>query len=511
MSRGGGEKIPPAGLAFPRAWAFHPILPPPHCAAAGPVTPIWNSGRVSSSSSLNIPYNGSTPLASDSDYTVFVQVFDGAGNPSSGPAQTTFSTGILSPADWAGAAWVAPAPGNGLLYSTITLPAAVTRARLYISGLGYYKAWINGAPVDNHQLGPFTTFQKTVTYDSIDVSGLLVAGCNTLTVSLGNGWWSQPSIAAGEPQLLALLSVKDVDTNKWSFVSSLASADASADASGRLRGNSTVVPLTFTSGPSPVVMNDIYNGETYDARLVQAGWQSCSFKNASAWVPAVAPPTTPATYNATLRARSLPIVIDRDYAPAGISQPLPGVWVFDFGQNMAGITTLVVSDCPAGTVITMRHAEILHTDGTVNDPYSNANMTGTYICAGTGGLETYTSQFTYYGCVRASNRARARPLRAQRAAAPIHPPMHSTRTCVVCRFRYVQLSGYPGVPGEQTLAAHFLHTDNPQTGSFSSSSPVLNAIQHATRYAALSNQMDVPTDCPQRERRGWLGDAQLSW
>ena len=139
---------------------------------------------------------------------------------------------------------------------------------------------------------------------------------------------------------------------------------------------------------------------------------------------------------------------------------------------MAGRTTLQVTDCPANTTITLIHNEILNPDGTVNR--NLAKMVGTYICAGTG-TEVYRTHFTYYG------------------------------------FRYVQVNGFPGVPGEEAVTAHFVHSNVPQSGEFSSSNPLLNAIQHATRYASWSNLQDIPTDCPQRERFGWLGDAQLSF
>ena len=144
---------------------------------------------------------------------------------------------------------------------------------------------------------------------------------------------------------------------------------------------------------------------------------------------------------------------------------------------MAGITTLRVSGCPAGNNISVLHGEILNPDGTVDNTfYSNGvSQTGSYICAGAvDDVEEYRTLFAYYG------------------------------------FRYAQVVGYPGVPDEGSLTAHFLHSDVQQAGNFASSSDLLNAVQHATRYSVLSNLMDIPTDCPQRERRGWLGDAQVS-
>jgi len=147
--------------------------------------------------------------------------------------------------------------------------------------------------------------------------------------------------------------------------------------------------------------------------------------------------------------------------------------VIDFGQNIAGqLTTNVI--CPNGPQwIYYYFGESLHPNGTVLNQYGSA-MRANFTCAGTGDVETYTTLFSYYG------------------------------------FRYVQLTNWPGVPVESSFSALFTHTAVPQTCQFSSDNVVLNKIQHCHRYASLSNLMDVPTDCPQRERRGWLGDAQLS-
>lgn len=144
---------------------------------------------------------------------------------------------------------------------------------------------------------------------------------------------------------------------------------------------------------------------------------------------------------------------------------------------MAGLTSLRVSGCPAGANVSLLHGEILNPDGTVDNTFfeNGVSQTGTYICAGAvDDDEEYTTLFAYYG------------------------------------FRYVQVSGFPGVPNEGTVTALFIHSDVSQSGNFASSSALLNEVQHATRYSVLSNLMDIPTDCPQRERRGWLGDAQVS-
>ena len=427
---------------------------------------VWDSGRVVGNSSLNIEYGGAA-LESDADYSFTVTWFDAQGAPSA-PATSTFSTALLEGVAGWGVAWVAPAAGDNLLRAEFTLAAAPVRARLYISGLGYYRSYINGRATDAHVMGSFTTFEKRVLYDAWDVTALLSAGCNAPGVALGRGWYSQASIRSGPLSLWALLSVDTADGARAYFGTSLGGGGGSG-------GRAT--PLTLTSAPGPVVFDEIYLGEHFDARLIQPGWESCVFSNASAWRPAQ--PTRDATRNASFNAHLVPIMPDVVIAPLAITEPLNGVFVVDFGRNMAGITTIRAT-CPDGPrTIRIDYAETLKDDGTIyqvyNYPYPLI-MTSNFTCAGTGEEETYTTLFSQYG------------------------------------FQFVQVTNYPpGVP--LSLASMTAVTVNSAVGQGSalqSSNALLNSIQLATRYGSLSNLMDVPTDCPQRERRGWLGDGQIS-
>jgi len=239
---------------------------------------------------------------------------------------------------------------------------------------------------DNTELGQFVTFQKRTLYDVFDVTSLLHEGCNALGVMLGAGWWAEPSIAAGPRQFRALLSVTTAAGGTVYYPSA----------------NAVGVPgaLVFNTTAGPVTADNIYDGESYDGRIAAAidGWTACGFVAApGAWVPTSAPAQSPTAYGAIISSHAVPIRTDRTFsiAAGGITQPLPGVYVVDFAQNMAGQTTLSVNDCPAGTVITLIHNEILNPDGTVNR--NLANMVGKYTCAGTGGQETYRTLFTYYG------------------------------------------------------------------------------------------------------------------
>jgi alpha-L-rhamnosidase len=438
---------------------------------------VWDSGRVASNRSLNLRYAGA-PLRADADYEWTVTYWDAAGEQSA-PASATFSTALPTPAAWMGAQWLS-SPANGSLNTyraEFTVAAPVVRARLYVSGLGYHKAWLNGALTDDHELGQFVTFEKRVLYSVVDVTPLVRVGCNALGVMVGHGWFAEPSVAVGARQFIALVSVTTADGATAYFPSS-SSGSGSGSSSSSSSSSSSVTQLTFSATAGPVSLDNIYLGESFDGRVWAAisGWASCGFAPGAAWVPAVEPAASPATMGAVLESRKLEISTAEDFpvAPGGIVSPALNEYTFDFAQNMAGQLTLTVSDCPAGTVITMSQAEMVFANGSVNNIYANSPMRAVYTCAGGGGTEVYRTLFTYFG------------------------------------FRYSQLSGFPGTPDEGSLVAHYVHSAAPPVGDFASSSALLNAVQHATRYAFGSNMMDVPTDCPQRERRGWLGDAQLT-
>ena len=434
-------------------------------AVAGGGATVWDSGVVASNSSINVAYGGPVP-PSDTDFT-WTLVWTDTTGASAPPATATFSTGLLGVADWKGAAWVQGAGGvsaGNMLRAEFSIPgtAQVTRARLYIQGLGYYKSWLNGERTDAHELGSFTTFEKRVLYDAWDVAALLRPGCNALGVMLGAGWYAEPSVNVGPRSLIAMLSVTTADGARSYFASAVAPGAGS---------------LSFVSTAGPVTSDNIYAGENYDARLEQPGFAACGFvpRPENPWQQAVAAPDPRAVHGAAMSWQSpasAPMV-DRDYSVTAITTPSDGVFVIDFGQNMAGTTTFRVV-CPDGPQwIYMAYGESLHPDGTVLNQYGDI-MNSNYTCAGTGDVEEYTTLFSYYG------------------------------------FRYVQVLNFPGTPDEGTFTAHFIHSNVEQTGAFNTDNDLLNNIQHCTRYASLSNLMDVPTDCPQRERRGWLGDAQLS-
>ena len=453
---------------------------------------LWNSGKVVSSRSVQVVYDGK-PLASRTICYWKTRVWDGEGRVSSWSAPARWEMALVEPGDWT-ATWIDdgkrnpttdeafyrndPAP---LFRREFSLRAPVSRARLYITGLGYYEASLNGTRVGDRVLDPgWTMYGKRVFYSVYDVTRQVRQGRNCVGVTLGNGWYNllplrmwgnlnlREHLAIGRPRFIAQLEVELADGRRQSVVS---------DASWRV-------------ADGPLVFNSIYLGEVYDARLEADGWSLPGFDDhtwrlASAANDAVGP----------LQAQPQPpIRVTARFNPVAVSEPTPGVFVFDMGQNFAGWASLALR-APKGTQVALRYGELLKTDGTLNPLTAVAGQIkgsrktkagviekiggegspdvawqqDTYIASG-GGLEIYTPRFTFHG------------------------------------FRYVEVTGYPGKPALDAIKGLRLTSDVEDAGSFTSSSDLLNRIQKMTRWTFLSNLFSVQSDCPHRERFGYGGD-----
>ena len=430
---------------------------------------LWDSGKVASDETANVVYAGK-PLVSRQSCFWKVRVWDKAGQASPWSAVASWEMGLLDPAAW-GARWIGqttdveqqPLP---LFRHEFSVSGKVQRARLYISGLGYHEARLNGEKVGDHHLDPaYTRYDKRVLYVTHDVTKLLRRGANALGVMLGNGWFNVQSKAAWDfntapwraaPRLLASLQIDYAD------------------------GHTEVIgsDATWKCSLGPVQFNTIYGGEVYDARLEKDGWDQPGYSDQT-WNSAqyVAPPP------GKLVAQAMPpIRADRTLSAVRITEPQPGVFVFDFGQNMAGYAQLSVRG-PAGTAVKLKYTERLAADGMVDQKdiathviRFGSNQTfqaDTYILKGQG-RETWHSQFAYYG------------------------------------FQYVEVTGFPGKPTAKNLQAVFAHTAVPVAGKFECSNELLNKIWEAGRWSYLSNLQGIPTDCPHREKNGWTGDAHLA-
>lgn len=430
---------------------------------------LWDSGKVASGATAQIEYAGKA-LTSSLRCLWRVRVWDKDGQESAWSDPARWEMGLLEPADWQ-AKWIArttdtacqPAP---MFRRVFELKEKPCRATAYVCGLGYFELSLNGAKVGDHLLDPgYTRFDKRALYVTQDVTDQLQAGKNALGVVLGTGWFNVHTKAVwnfheapwrAAPKLILQLRLEFPD--------------------GRVER--VVSDESWKMATGPIVFDSIYGGETYDARLERTGWDTAGYAD-SDWQAAqvVAGPA------GQLSAQAMPpIRLDRLVKPVKCSEPKPGVFLFDFGLNLAGCAELKLS-APAGTRVEMKYGERLNPDGTLDtkdigqhvrklDP-AQQYQTDTYIAKGAG-VETWHSRFTYHG------------------------------------FQYVEMTGFPGQPTLDTLTGQFFHSDVPKAGVFECSNPLLNKIQQASLQAFLSNLQGIPTDCPHREKNGWTGDAHLA-
>ncbi len=406
----------------------------------------WDSGKVESPAALQVAYAGK-PLASGRRYYWKVRWWNREGQPSPYSPAAWFEMGLLNRSDWKGS-WIG---GFGLLRKEFTLPGPVKRARAYVTALGYYELHINGKKVGHRVLDPaWTVYPKRVLYSTYDVTGLLKPGANAVGAMLGGGWATMPvgKPYYQQPEFLLQLNIE------------LANGRTVTVESDR----------TWEGKAGPIVRDSVYNGEVYDARRAVPGWDRPGLKD-NGWKPVEVLPGTQGTISAEMMP---PIRVVDSLAPRKMTNPEPGVYVYDFGQNFAGWAKLRVEG-PRGTRVEMRFSELIYPNGMINrSNLRQAKARDIYILRG-GGPEVYQPHFTYHG------------------------------------FRYVELTGYPGTPSLDTLRGEVVHTAVKTTGSFVASKQILNDIQHLIHWGQLSNLMSIPTDCDQRnERQGWMGDAQVS-
>lgn len=403
---------------------------------------LWDSDRTESADFSQIEYKGAA-LRSDTDYFWRVRWWDAQGAASPWSAPATFSTGFLDPSDWK-AKWIT---GGNLLRHEFALDKPVKRARVFVAAAGYYELHINGKKVGDRVLDPaWTDYSKRILYSVYDVTHQIQHGHNAVAALLGRAWYAKTFNA--EPKLICQIRGEFTDGKLFEIVS---------DASWR----------TFKS---PIVMDDIYDGETYDARLEMPGWDTSGFQQQGAAATAVDMP------NVVLSAQMMPpIKVVDTFVPHKMYEASPGAYVFDFGQNFSGWVKLKAQGA-AGTKVRVRYAEIADPDGRIRvDNLRSARSTDTYILRGDPAGEEYEARFTYHG------------------------------------FRYAEVSGYPGVPTLDAVRGREVHTAVDAVGNFVSSNSMLNAIQSMYLWSIKTNLASVPTDCDQRdERLGWMGDAHLS-
>ena len=431
---------------------------------------LWDTGKVTSDQTLHIVYAGKALRSCQRCYWK-VRVWDNDGKASAYSRPVCWDMGLLTPQDWQGQ-WISrttdtnslPAP---MLRRAFTLEGKIKQARAYVCGLGYYELHLNGKKIGDHLLDPgYTRYDKRALYVTYDVTDALRRGKNAVGVILGNGWYNVQTRA-----------VWDFHKAPWRAAPKLLMQLRVEYADGHVETIGT--DSRWTTSDGPITFDSIYGGETYDARAEKPGWDTADYDD-SAWAMAqvVSAP------GGKLAAQMMPpIKADRTINPVKLTEPKPGVFVFDMGQNSAGFAELSARG-PAGTKVVMKYGERLGKDGTVDradiqqhvvrvDP-SQQYQTDTYILDGSSRITHHASRFTYHG------------------------------------FQYVEVTGFPGKPTLDSLRGIFIHSAIPVAGEFECSNPLLNRIWVAGRWAYLSNLQGIPTDCPHREKNGWTGDAHLA-
>mgnify|MGYP006271370125 CR=1 FL=1 len=347
------------------------------------------------------------------------------------------------------------------LRKSFVIEKSIQKARAHVCGLGYGVFFLNGRRVGDRVLDPaFTNYDKRVLYSTYEVTELLEEGRNAMGMWLGDGWYNSHARAVwgfdrapwrDRPCCRLQLEVEYEDGTRERFVT---------DGSWKSRS-------------SPVVYNSIREGEIYDARKEIPGWSEGGLDDRD-WAPVliVGGP------KGVLQPQELPpIRICEKLRPVGFTEPKPGLFVFDFGQNFAGWVQLRVRG-EAGDRVVMKFGEQLHADGTLDQSNIDRHHRNPrfhyaeYILKG-GGEEVWHPEFTYFG------------------------------------FQYVEVTGLREPPTTEMLEGHFVHTDFEEVGGIVCSDPMIQRVVSATRWSYLSNFHGYPTDCPQREKNGWTGDAHL--
>ncbi len=420
---------------------------------------VWESGRVASDESVLNEYGG-PQLKPGHRYYWQVRIWDNKGRVSRWSETAWWETGLMDLSEWK-AKWI-EIEGDTLRYSPsphfrkeFSIAKPVASARVYITSHGLYELHINGSKVGDQVFTPgWTSYGKRLQYQVYDVTSMLTRGNNAVGAVLGDGWY-RGTLAWG---------------NNWAVY-------------GKRLGVLMQMRITHTDGTETLIitddtwkgyndgairMNDLYNGEIYDANKRLTGWSIPGYNDAS-WLRVR---TGNYNMNNIIASEGSPVRKIQEIKPVKIFRTPKGDLVADMGQNMVGWIRLKVRG-PGGTVVTLKHAEVMDKYGEFyTENLRRAKCELVYTLAGSG-EEIYEPRFTFMG------------------------------------FRYVKVEGFPGELTADNLTGVVVHSDMDLTGTYESSNELINQLQHNIVWGQKGNFLDVPTDCPQRdERLGWTGDAQ---
>ncbi|MFD2287676.1 Bacterial alpha-L-rhamnosidase [Pedobacter petrophilus] len=443
---------------------------------------VWDTKKVASNQSIQVHYKGSR-LVSTQKYYWKVRVWDHYGKSSGWSKPAFFQMGLLNSTDWKDAKWIAyekladsnvnvlPTDGKKdknnannvlpMIRKEFRVAKPIKNATIFISGLGHFELSLNGAKVGDDFLAPgWTKYDKEALYVTYDITNQLKKGANAIGVMLGNGFYYVPPVkgryrklksAFGYPKMICRLKIEYTDGTFANLVSN----------------------ESWKTAPSPVIFSSIYGGEDYDANLEQKGWNAAGFNDRS-WKSSLL--VDGPELNAQQEA---PVKVFETFNAKSILPTRNKEWVYDLGQNASAIIELKVRG-KKGDTIRITPAELLKEDGTVTQKNTGGPSYFTYILKGNG-VETWRPRFFYTG------------------------------------FRYLQVKG--GVPAgkEHSLQQPViedlrgLHIRNAAetVGSFRSSNELFNKTFTLIDWSIKSNMMSVFTDCPQREKLGWLEQLHL--
>ena len=425
---------------------------------------MWNSGQVRSNSTFGIKYEGSALRASTSYYWT-VKIWNEKGQFIAASEAASFTTGILDEG-WNNAQWIGPDYAGSddgiapLLRKDFSVSKTVQKAYAYATAAGSYEMYINGQRCGDTYLNPGCfSYNDYLIYQTYDVTSLLKNGSNAVGVILGNGYFDFKG--AGH----------DYGTQKAFYGKiKIMYTDGSID---------TIITDTSwkTSLDGPIRKNDLYKGETYDANKEMPGWDNVGF-NASGWQDALIIDTTKIINGYDLGstiysecANVSPIKCIDTFNAVSVTQPKPGVFVYDMGKNFAGTMSITASG-GKGTQMTVKVGEILADDGTASQKiYEGRDLIYTYIF--NGGKKTFEPTLTYNG------------------------------------FRYIEISGVGELPLSSVKGLQ-LSSVSEETSEYECSNELLNKYYAAEMLSLKSNFMSQITDCPTREKNGWTGDAQVT-
>ena len=406
---------------------------------------LWDSGKVESDNSTDVVFGGA-PLVSGGQCYWKVRVWDEFDRASPWSKPGHWQVGLLEASDWH-AQWISAAPSEKavapLFRRDFTLSGEIKRATAYVYGLGWYELYLNGKKVGDQVLAPPNShYDRVDLYDTFDVTKLLRQNGNTVGVMLGGGYDSTYS----------RWGWKWEKSKRFTLQIRIDLADGSHQ--------EIISDQHWRSHEGPITACGIYSGERYDARKELSRWSTIGFTDKN-WSPVI---ETDSSSGRLVANTMPPLRVTQSISPVNITEPRPGVFVADMGQNFAGWARIRMRG-QRGDSVKLHYSELIDSTGMIH-PWTNRNAQATdiYVFKGNG-IESYEPRFTYHG------------------------------------FRYVEITGPRKKPTAAMVEGRVVHADFGNEGSFASSNATLNRVAENFRWSMTSNFMSIPTDCPMRDER----------